>query len=295
MHPWKDLSLNVLSEYQQFTIERAFEEFLLNTVDMGIEKKDIVLNNTKEGGEVISEQYSVLPPPQNGNTTENQPPMVGEYFLSPIYLGCLSTTLNKEMANKQMDISIKFRPKSEFKRNGKGAQHTSVDRFDAADIFVFNKNESFTEISTIKRNAKFSVMATSRERLLVTSSMFIRQKSTKRKCEESETNSELTCRKNCVYRGLLDEIKCTLPWMERLREDPEVPDKFASLPKCADLGPSMMLETTVIQETFMSNAKIMHNQKVQKCFQGCVESCKSSMVGIPTHGLLTLEIITVLL
>ena len=62
VHPWKDLSLNVLSEYQQFTIERAFEEFLLNTVDMGIEKQDIVLNDTKEGGEVILEQYSVLPP-----------------------------------------------------------------------------------------------------------------------------------------------------------------------------------------------------------------------------------------
>ena len=165
----------------------------------------------------------------------------------------------------------------------KTARQRLVTRFEAADIFVFNKNETFTEITTIKQNAKFSVMATSRERLLVTSSMFIRQKSKKRKCELSETNSELTCRKDCVYEGLLDEINCTLPWMERLREDPKASAKYTRLPKCTDLGPDMMLETSVAQETFMCNIKIMQKQKVKKCLEGCLESCKSSMVGTPTQ------------
>ncbi|XP_043211155.1 uncharacterized protein LOC122375720 isoform X2 [Amphibalanus amphitrite] len=282
VHPWKDVSPNVLWEAQKYILQVAFAEFLIDGIPMGKPKLDVNVGMTENDMKI----YAWLPSPQKTNATGDQPPLVGELILSPIYLGCAIFTLNKEMAKKQVFFSVKFRPAFSMVTTGKAVDlgHVIVSRYKAADVFVLNKDEPFTEISTIKQNAKFSVDAFSRERLLVKKSMFIRQRSKKRNCEVSETNSEMACRKHCVYKGLLDEINCTLPWMERFREEPQLLAQFASLPKCSDLDPTMMLEASTAQEAFMSNIKIRQKLKVQSCLQNCLESCHSSRVRILSLG-----------
>ena len=281
VHPWKYVSPHILWEFQNNTIRRAFEEFRVNGIAAGTAIRQNTFGLTI-GDRASFDKYTILPLPNTVNASEGQPLMYGEYMLSPMYMGCLSITVTQEMAEKQMEISVKFRPKLHFflpgRDNASSFTKGTITQFESADVFVFDKDDPFTEIPTIKKHAKFSVMATSRERLLITNSKYIRQRSSRRDCEMTEIDAEVICRQHCEYRELLNEINCTLPWMERIRQHPQLAARYDSLPKCSDLDGDRFMEASKVEEDYLCNIKIMDKEEVQECLQSCTESCKSSQV-----------------
>ena len=283
VHPWSDarMPISVLWKQQMNTTLEAFQEFKVNKKGL----KPTATRRSKDSLEDDDHVYTVLEPQPSPNLKLNEEgaPLYGYYSLSPLYAGCLNISVNRKMARRQMEISVKFgntrkdlnkpRPTDHDTYHAKG----KVEMFLAADLFVYHTSEDFTELPVVKRLAKFSIQANSLERLLVKGVSYTKAKSRNVECIDDRGYSQTNCRFWCIMRAFLHETPCALPWMENILSKPWMAARKKELRTCENSR--QFLTALKLQHMYLGEANA--SKEARTCLDvHCKDPCTTYKVRI---------------